>query len=42
MLRRGEERRSRTHLDDFPEIHHRQPAADVLYEAQIVRDEQVG
>ena len=42
MLRRGEERRGRSHLDDLPQIHHRDAAADVLDQPQIVRDEQVG
>ena len=39
---RGEQRRRRSDLDDLPEIHDRDAAADVLDEPQIVRDEQVG
>ena len=41
MLRRGEQRRRRAHLNDLSEIHHRDAAADVLDEPQIVGDEQI-
>src|SRR6266851_1818227 len=41
MLRRGEKRRGRSHLDDLSEIHHRDAVADVLDQSQIVRDEQI-
>ena len=42
MLRRREQLRRLAHLDDPSQIHHRDPAADVLDQAEIVRDEQVG
>jgi putative ABC transport system ATP-binding protein len=38
----GEEVRAGASLDDPAAIHHRDPIADVLDQAQVVRDEQVG
>ena len=42
MLRRAEERVGLRQLDDLPDVHHGHAVADVLDDAQVVRDEQVG
>src|SRR5579875_328433 len=40
MLRRGEEASLRRNFDDLPQIHDRDTIADMLDDAEIVRDEQ--
>ena len=42
MVRRGEELRRRSRLDDAPEIHDDDAIADVLDDAEIVADEKIG
>ena len=42
MARRGEQRVGVRGLDDGAEIHHRDAVGDVLYDGEIVRDEDVG
>ena len=41
MRGRLEQALGRAHLHDFPQIHHRDPAADVPDQAQVVRDEEI-
>ena len=42
MLRRGEQLFGRRGLHDPADVHHRDPRADVLDDAQVVRDEEIG
>ncbi len=42
MLRRGEERRQAPLLDDAPGLHHIGAVADLIDDAEIVRDQQTG
>ena len=42
MSRRGEQLLGRRGLHDPADVHHRDPRADVLDDAQVVRDEEIG